>query len=192
MAKAEGWSTKPGSKWLTMGDQMHMYRAAAFWTRVYAPELSLGMQTEDEVRDTVGYEVSSAGGGAYGSLPSGVGTKALEDALRNAPPATIVVQKSDAQTVSQHQDVAPATSGSDQSGISSDVHPVIADFQLAIAKAPSTIELTRIMRGINDAVKAKRFPGALSADLFERITAREKALKLDADSEPPANVRTTE
>lgn len=54
MAKAEGWSTKNGSKWKTMPEQMLMYRAAAFWTRVYAPEMSLGMQTSEEVRDVVG------------------------------------------------------------------------------------------------------------------------------------------
>lgn len=51
MVKAEGWSEKKGSKWLSMPALMFMYRAAAFWTRVYAPELSLGIQTADEVID---------------------------------------------------------------------------------------------------------------------------------------------
>jgi hypothetical protein len=54
LAKAEGWSSKNGSKWKTMPEQMLMYRAAAFWTRVYAPELSLGMQTAEEIRDVDG------------------------------------------------------------------------------------------------------------------------------------------
>ena len=58
MAKAEGWVTKSGSKWKTMPEQMLMYRAAAFWTRIYAPELSLGMSTAEEVMDTTGYTVS--------------------------------------------------------------------------------------------------------------------------------------
>jgi hypothetical protein len=57
MVRAEKWDGKPGSKWLTMPEQMFMYRAAAFFSRVYAPELSLGMQTHEEVIDTVGYEV---------------------------------------------------------------------------------------------------------------------------------------
>ncbi len=57
MVKAEGWNTKSGSKWKTMPEQMFMYRAGAFWTRVYSPETSLGMHTADEVIDTVGYEV---------------------------------------------------------------------------------------------------------------------------------------
>jgi hypothetical protein len=51
MAKSEGWTSKKGSKWLTMPEQMLMYRAAAFWTRVYAPELSLGMHTREEQED---------------------------------------------------------------------------------------------------------------------------------------------
>lgn len=54
LAKAEGWSTKNGSKWRSMPEQMLMYRAAAFWARIYAPELSLGMHTSEEVRDVVG------------------------------------------------------------------------------------------------------------------------------------------
>lgn len=51
MAKAEGWHGRNGSKWRTMPEQMLQYRAAAFWTRLYAPELSLGMQTQEEVID---------------------------------------------------------------------------------------------------------------------------------------------
>jgi hypothetical protein len=51
LAKSEGWYGKQGSKWKTMPEQMLMYRAAAFWTRIYAPELSLGMHTAEEVID---------------------------------------------------------------------------------------------------------------------------------------------
>ncbi len=51
MAKDEGWSTKSGSKWRTMPEQMLRYRAAAFWARVYSPELAVGLHTADEVED---------------------------------------------------------------------------------------------------------------------------------------------
>lgn len=51
MAKAEGWSTKSGSKWLTMPDLMLRYRAAAFFARLYAPDITLGMQTTEELVD---------------------------------------------------------------------------------------------------------------------------------------------
>lgn len=51
MAKSEGWATKPGSKWKTMPDLMLRYRAAAFFGRLYAPEIMMGMHTEFENQD---------------------------------------------------------------------------------------------------------------------------------------------
>ena len=53
MAKAEGWLQKQGSKWQTMPDLMLRYRAAAFFARQYAPELTMGMHTAEEVADVV-------------------------------------------------------------------------------------------------------------------------------------------
>lgn len=53
MARQEGWSTKSGSKWKTMPELMLMYRAAAFLIRTYAPEISMGLQSADEIIDTV-------------------------------------------------------------------------------------------------------------------------------------------
>lgn len=63
MVKAEGWSGKKGSKWLTMPDQMFVYRAATFWVRAYAPELSMGLSTVEEVQDT--YDTSRDKEGVY-------------------------------------------------------------------------------------------------------------------------------
>lgn len=51
MAKAEGWVDKNGSKWKTMPELMIRYRAAAFFGRLYAPEILMGMQTMEEVVD---------------------------------------------------------------------------------------------------------------------------------------------
>lgn len=51
MAKAEGWMGKNGSKWMTMPEQMLVYRAAAFWVRTYAPEISMGIYTAEENED---------------------------------------------------------------------------------------------------------------------------------------------
>lgn len=53
MVKAEGWLSKAGSKWQTMPGQMIRYRAASFWSRTYAPEISLGMHTSDEIAEVV-------------------------------------------------------------------------------------------------------------------------------------------
>ena len=55
MAQKEGWSTKPGSKWLTMSEQMLAYRAGSFFARAYCPEVLLGVQTIDEIQDVNGY-----------------------------------------------------------------------------------------------------------------------------------------
>jgi hypothetical protein len=51
MAKAEGWVTKAGSKWKTMPEQMMIYRASAFFGRIYAPEILNGLHSEHEVED---------------------------------------------------------------------------------------------------------------------------------------------
>ena len=51
MAKAEGWYGKTGSKWKTMPELMLRYRAATFFARTYVPELTMGIQTQDEIID---------------------------------------------------------------------------------------------------------------------------------------------
>lgn len=51
MAKTEGWYNKQGSKWQTMPEQMLRYRAAAFFGRLYAPDILMGMQTAEEAED---------------------------------------------------------------------------------------------------------------------------------------------
>ena len=60
LAKDEGWYTKAGSKWKTMPEQMLMYRAGAFFGRIYAPEIMNGMQTEYEQMDVVSSKSPSA------------------------------------------------------------------------------------------------------------------------------------
>ena len=53
LAKKEGWYSKNGSKWQTMPELMLRYRAAAWFVRAYAPEIAMGLQTVEEVRDQV-------------------------------------------------------------------------------------------------------------------------------------------
>lgn len=54
ISKAEGWYQKAGSKWKTMPEIMLAYRAYAWFARVYAPELIMGMQSVEEVNDVIG------------------------------------------------------------------------------------------------------------------------------------------
>ena len=51
MANAEGWLNKNGSKWKTMPQLMRRYRSATFFVNQFAPELSMGIKTQDEMED---------------------------------------------------------------------------------------------------------------------------------------------
>ena len=61
MAKKEGWVSKSGSKWQTMPELMIMYRSAAFFGRLYAPDILMGMHTVDEVNDNENGRIVSGG-----------------------------------------------------------------------------------------------------------------------------------
>jgi len=59
MAITEGWVGKSGSKWQTeMRELMIRYRAAAFFARLYAPDITLGMMTAEEAQDTTERDVT--------------------------------------------------------------------------------------------------------------------------------------
>jgi hypothetical protein len=51
IAKKEGWYQKSGSKWQTIPQLMLMYRAGAWLARTHAPEISMGLQTAEEIHD---------------------------------------------------------------------------------------------------------------------------------------------
>ena len=51
MAKNEGWLERKDSKWKTMPELMIRYRAAAFFGRLFAPEILMGMHSQDEIID---------------------------------------------------------------------------------------------------------------------------------------------
>lgn len=54
MVKAEGWLNKTGSKWKTMPELMFQYRSAAFFGRLYAPDILKGMHSVEEMVDIAG------------------------------------------------------------------------------------------------------------------------------------------
>ena len=53
MAVKEGWYQKNGSKWQSMPEQMLRYRAASFFGRIYAPDLLMGLKTQEEEYDAI-------------------------------------------------------------------------------------------------------------------------------------------
>lgn len=85
IAKREGWYERKGSKWQTIPELMLCYRAGTWWTRLYCPELGLGMSTREEIIDTQGETVSET------TIPASLtpgSTKALEAELMGANPVT--------------------------------------------------------------------------------------------------------
>ena len=62
-AKDEGWYNKSGSKWKTIPELMLQYRAAAWMVNTHAPEISMGLNTAEELGDT--FDAAPSGDGAY-------------------------------------------------------------------------------------------------------------------------------
>ena len=92
MAVAEGWFGKNGSKWKSMPDLMMRYRSAAFFGRIYAPELLMGLPAADEVHDIVDVKPQADGSYAADTLqPDGRATRsergagAEDAAVKNEP-----------------------------------------------------------------------------------------------------------
>jgi hypothetical protein len=83
LAKAEGWHGRKDSKWKTMPEKMFMYRSAAWMIDTHAPELSMGIRPEDEVRDT--FDAERASDGSYSVTTESL--RAAEHQLE-APAAT--------------------------------------------------------------------------------------------------------
>lgn len=94
MAKAEGWSTKNGSKWLTMPELMLRYRAAAFFARLYAPDITLGMMTAEEAADVVERDVTP---------PKAENSPLFKALAPKAPPAETLL---DVAPVTLHEQVS--------------------------------------------------------------------------------------
>lgn len=62
MAIDEGWLTKNGSKWQTMPEVMLRYRAASLFGRLYAPELLMGLQSQEEAEDIAAHQAREVSG----------------------------------------------------------------------------------------------------------------------------------
>ena len=90
IAKAEGWYQKDGSKWVTMPEQMLRYRAASWFIRTTAPELSMGLQTVEEIQDIGERDVTPVEK-PTAEIAQNMGTKVLD--MPNPEPKTKVEQE---------------------------------------------------------------------------------------------------
>ena len=110
MADKEGWTKKSGSKWLTMPDQMLAYRAAAFWSRIYAPEISMGFITKEEAEDSVPDEIVDAP-----VITASQGDDIPEPPITDAPAEeTAAAEQAPAQPAKQAAAPSPAANTSEK------------------------------------------------------------------------------
>ncbi|WP_104656558.1 hypothetical protein [Ralstonia insidiosa] len=69
MAKEEGWYNKTGSKWKTIPQLMLMYRSAGWLINTAAPEISMGLPTQEELHDII--DVRPDGTVSFGGVEEG-------------------------------------------------------------------------------------------------------------------------
>lgn len=147
MVEAEGWNkdakTRDGtiikSKWNTLPDVMFRYRAATFLIRLYCPEVLMGMQTADELEETVVNVESQLA--APIDVPT-VGSKSahLAAMLEHKPAETFTPQtepEKESVEVPQEQDETTIPAEED---INQRVAEVVEEFRLKLEEAGTILE----------------------------------------------------
>lgn len=97
MAVQEGWYTRSGSKWKTMPDLMLRYRAAAFFGRLYTPEILMGMRTAEEEREVI--DVTPERVETVSNIRTTLNEKVKAAAAESAPAASASPGAPDAESV---------------------------------------------------------------------------------------------
>jgi len=67
---SEGWYNKKGSKWPNMAELMFIYRASSWFANTNCPEVKLGMQTTEELRDIDTLDLVPNGAGSFAAEES--------------------------------------------------------------------------------------------------------------------------
>lgn len=112
LAKANGWWSKKdrngneSSKWPLMTDQMLRLRAAAWFVRAYAPELVMGIHTDDEIRESFdGPAVTVTARGSVVDLNDIIDATIVEPEAKAEPATVAPVQ--DPEPVAEPVEVEP-------------------------------------------------------------------------------------
>ena len=122
LARKEGWWSRKDrqgnetSKWQTMTGQMLRYRAAAWWSNVYCPEIALGLLTQEEAVDIEAVTVRETSNGIQpaAALPS-VAPSGGDGKLDLAVPALLRPREDDHPQIgllNDAPDVSPISGGS--------------------------------------------------------------------------------
>lgn len=88
MAKQQGWTSRKGSPWVNMSEQMLRYRAATFFIKLYSPEVLEGLgQTKDELEDIQRSNINDINDDIYDKLK--------EKPIKNITPIVEVLEEND-------------------------------------------------------------------------------------------------
>ena len=171
MSVNEGWYGKNGSKWRSMPDLMMRYRSAAFFGRIYAPELLMGLPTAEEVHDvfTVEPDGTVTEGGkqsvprATGSIDPGTGEVHMvnlpmlpEDEFADQLPKwrkAIAAGKTTADSVIAKASTKNALTADQMDAIRAPIDQPVTDVQPkgeASPAAPTAQELEQRLRAASD------------------------------------------
>lgn len=160
IAKAEGWYGRNGSKWKTMPDQMLRYRAASWFVRTIAPELSMGLHTAEEIIDITDYQEVTPGKDKRRS-------KSVNDLLgeQQAPePETKTVEVLETAIVD-----VDADTGEIVYEAATETIDEFADWKAAIDECQNKSDISRLLKDMPHEFKVKTHP--VYAYLVDRQTA---------------------
>jgi hypothetical protein len=159
LAKKEGWYDKSGSKWKTIPELMLMYRAAAWMINTHAPEISMGLNTAEELSD-----VYDAAPGADGKF------QVTTDSLRAI--------NTDTGEIGEQPD-AQSTGQQDRPIIQTTTQPITGDS--LFGDQPTAIDAIAAFAGIGDIDKLDTYMDSLpeSVKTDARVT---KAFKERRDA----------
>ena len=155
IAKAEGWYSRNGSKWKTIPQQMLTYRAACWFVRAYAPELSMGLHSAEEVIDISDYKDVTPK-----RSPTGKNVDDLLGAVKE--PSEIIPINTDLDEMTSIITVANST----QDAMENDEY---VDLRLAIKECESLSNIAQLMQQMSPKAKT---------DMKAAIAKRQDEIKL--------------
>lgn len=160
LAKLENWYGRNGSKWKSMPQQMLMYRAASWFIRAIAPELSMGLHTAEEIHDA--FDATQNEDGGYEVV-----TVAEEKAeIRNVNTETGEI--SQAEPVNSTEDVHAEPAEPEKQP-----NPAVLDYKAAIETAESKSDIARLAHDIRG---DKRLSKAENAVMMDALNLKQAAL----------------
>jgi hypothetical protein len=182
MAVKEGWYQKNGSKWQTMPEQMLRYRAASFFGRIYAPEVLMGIRTQEEELESiidVTPEPVNTAPQTVDSIKQNVVKEVATDAPAEEKPA---VNEKKSKEVKAHYlatfKCASAVKGIEHALKKALLDPELTDAHKKELESAAQKEITAIEKHLADSAAAKEQAenSGISVDELQRLQQEAEAL----------------